>query len=91
MKGSRFNKEQIIGILREHEAGAKVPGNISAAWNLDFGVRQLIDSVPAAGRIVMRIARTPDDLCGEALRQPLDHLLGIEPQHHVPFLPECLP
>ena len=25
MKGSRFNKEQIIGILREHEAGAKTP------------------------------------------------------------------
>src|SRR5882672_2231975 len=25
MKGSRFSEEQIIGILREHEAGAKVP------------------------------------------------------------------
>jgi putative transposase len=24
MKGSRFSEEQIIGILREHEAGAKV-------------------------------------------------------------------
>ena len=25
MKGSRFSEEQIIGIVREHEAGAKVP------------------------------------------------------------------
>jgi hypothetical protein len=25
MKGSRFSEEQIIGILREHAAGAKVP------------------------------------------------------------------
>jgi putative transposase len=25
MKGSRFSAEQIIGILREHEAGAKTP------------------------------------------------------------------
>ena len=25
MKGSRFSEEQIIGILRAHEAGAKVP------------------------------------------------------------------
>jgi hypothetical protein len=25
MKGSLFSEEQIIGILREHEAGAKVP------------------------------------------------------------------
>ena len=25
MKGSRFNEEQIIGILREHEAGVKTP------------------------------------------------------------------
>jgi putative transposase len=25
MKGSRFGEEQIIGILREHEAGAKAP------------------------------------------------------------------
>jgi len=25
MKGSRFSEEQIIGVLREHEEGAKVP------------------------------------------------------------------
>lgn len=25
MKGSRFSEEQIIGILREHEAGGKTP------------------------------------------------------------------
>ena len=25
MKGSRFSEEQIIGMLREHEAGAKTP------------------------------------------------------------------
>jgi len=25
MKGNRFTKEQIIGILKEHEAGAKTP------------------------------------------------------------------
>ena len=25
MKGSRFSEEQIIGILREHEAGGKAP------------------------------------------------------------------
>ena len=25
MKGRRFSEEQIIGILREHEAGAKTP------------------------------------------------------------------
>jgi putative transposase len=25
MKGSRFSEEQIIGILHEHEAGAKAP------------------------------------------------------------------
>ena len=25
MKGSRFSEEQIIGILREHEAGVKAP------------------------------------------------------------------
>ena len=25
MRASRFNEEQIIGLLREHEAGAKTP------------------------------------------------------------------
>ncbi len=26
MKGSRFSEEQIIGVLREHEVGAKTEG-----------------------------------------------------------------
>jgi putative transposase len=46
MKGSRFNEEQIIGVLREHEAGAKTEEvcrrhGISSAtfykWKAEYG------------------------------------------------------
>ena len=46
MKGSRFSEEQIIGVLREHEAGAKTEEvcrrhGISSAtfykWNAKYG------------------------------------------------------
>ena len=30
MKGSRFSEEQIIGVLREHEAGAKTEESAAA-------------------------------------------------------------
>ena len=34
MKGSRFSEEQIIGILREHEAGGVNVGGMPAARDL---------------------------------------------------------
>jgi hypothetical protein len=34
MEGSRFSEEQIIGVLREHEAGAKTEEVSCSPWKL---------------------------------------------------------
>src|SRR3979490_1334404 len=53
MKGSRFSEEQIIGVLREHEAGAKTEEvcrkhGISSAtfykWKAKYGGLEVSDS-----------------------------------------------
>jgi putative transposase len=53
MKGSRFSEEQIIGVLREHEAGAKTEEvcrrhGISSAtfykWKAKYGGRDVSEA-----------------------------------------------
>ena len=41
MKGSRFSEEQIIGIQREHETGAKTPDSFRSEVSID-GTADLI-------------------------------------------------
>jgi putative transposase len=58
MKGSRFSEEQIIGILREHEAGMKVPDlcrrhGISDATFYIYG--RLPRGKKVSGRVLTRI------------------------------------
>src|SRR5215471_12132197 len=53
-----------------------------------IGGAQAGQCIPGARCIVMRIARAPNHLAGEVLRQLLDHpLLGIEAEHDVAVLP----
>ncbi len=41
MKGRRFSEEQIIGILREHEAGATIAEVLSSARDLGCDLLQM--------------------------------------------------
>jgi hypothetical protein len=49
MKGSRFSEEQIIGILREHEAGREDSGGLSAPRDFGRHVLQMESQVWRAG------------------------------------------
>ena len=49
MKGSRFSEEQIIGVLREQEAGAKTRGGVPAARDLERDLLQVEGEVRRAG------------------------------------------
>jgi Transposase len=44
MKRVRFTEDQIIAVLREHEAGAKT-GDLARKHGVSEGVRGLIDSL----------------------------------------------
>src|SRR6267378_1003474 len=82
MKGSRFTEEQIIGVLRQQEAGARteevcrrrapmaLPIRINQRWSLDFVSDTLSD-----GRR-FRILCIVDDFSRECLATVVDTSLG---------------
>ena len=55
MKRSRFSEEQIIGILKEQEAG--VPVDCQSAWNVD--PRSAPKTDPSVGVIAVAVGAEP--------------------------------
>jgi hypothetical protein len=51
MKRARFTEEQIIGVLKEHEAGAKTADPGAQAWRLGSDALQLEGQVRRPGGV----------------------------------------
>lgn len=51
MKGSRFSEERIIGILREHEAGAKTP-EICRRYGISDAIVYIYGRLPRGKKVL---------------------------------------
>src|SRR5580698_1162967 len=76
-----------------HQVDAELLGGVAAQHSSNRGLRDirrghLLNRVPRAGRILMRITRAPHDLLGEILgRLENQPLLRVEAEHDLAFLP----
>src|SRR5579871_376061 len=58
---------------------------------VDARARECLDGFERAGRVVIGVARSPDDLVREVVRQLLyQPFLGVEAEHHVALFPHFL-
>ena len=71
MKRKRFTEEQIIAVLKEHEAGAKTADFGPQARDIGGDVRQLVGQVRRDGRLGAQAAQGPRMLDAAALRELL--------------------